>query len=621
MRDTKKWPGLRLTQGISPFGVGSIYAVNRASFVACDITCWDQRPREYEIIRLERLAAEMIGVENFRKPPHSNNLGSAKSRGLPFSRFPEYLVCESCHLIVKWNHQRENNVGAGQDIFCNCRRGRLTPIRFIAICPNGHLQDIDWHKWCHAKASNSRQVTCRNLTRLYYLVTGNSDLIDSITIECGACKARQSLRGLFSDNALLQRGIRCQGRQPWERRNQSHECDAIPIARHRGASNVYFPYVISALDIPPGSNWQEEKESIEKVKGNPNFESLINFGTPDSIDNNPIMARYIDGISASTGVPVKQVRQIVLETMLEGTSLASSGNQTWPDEQPADLRRQEWQILVGGHDRDVPQDNFISRIVPLLGSELEADPLTRQMGGLIENPVMVEKLREVRALQGYRRVSSAGQLVPPFPETGNPGWLPAIEVFGEGLFIRLNSSVLSNWEQQSTVQAQARRLALRFDSSRRSGVLHPFQPTPRFVLLHTLSHLLLRQLSFDCGYPSASLRERLYVDDEMAGILIYTSQGDSQGTLGGLVAQAESPYLVNIILRAIATAHWCSADPICREVDGQGPDSLNLAACHACALVPETSCECTNILLDRTLVVGNRVEGIPGYFSSLPLKI
>ncbi|MDV7195945.1 DUF1998 domain-containing protein [Rhodococcus kroppenstedtii] len=145
--------------------------------------------------------------------------------------------------------------------------------------------------------------------------------------------------------------------------------------------------------------------------------------------------------------------------------------------------------------------------------------------------------------------------------------------------------------------------------------------SPRFLLLHTLGHLLINELIFACGYSSASLRERLYVSSaggrEMAGLLIYTAAGDSEGTMGGLVRMARPENLRSVFAAAISNARWCSTDPICMDAGekGQGPDSCNLAACHGCALLPETSCEEFNRFLDRGVVVGTFADPAMGYFS------
>ena len=162
----------------------------------------------------------------------------------------------------------------------------------------------------------------------------------------------------------------------------------------------------------------------------------------------------------------------------------------------------------------------------------------------------------------------------------------------------------------------------RFETIRLSRGLRDRVLTPRYVMVHTFAHLLMNQLTYECGYSSASLRERLYVadtPDPVAALLIYTAAGDSEGTMGGLVRMGKPGYLEPAIYAALAGARWCSSDPVCMELgeSGQGPDSCNLAACHSCALVPETACEEFNRFLDRGLVVGTLDSPQLGFFSAL----
>ena len=183
-------------------------------------------------------------------------------------------------------------------------------------------------------------------------------------------------------------------------------------------------------------------------------------------------------------------------------------------------------------------------------------------------------------------------------------------VHGEGIFIKFNEKLLAAWECKNEVVAHVKILQSNHDACVIRYNWEPMEISPRFVLLHTLSHLLINRMVFECGYGSSSLRERLYVSTDqsapMAGVLIYTAAGDSEGTMGGLVKLAEPDKLGELMLNALGEANWCSADPLCREAaasGGQGPDSLNLAACHSCALLPETSCEHFNKFLDRVVVL------------------
>jgi hypothetical protein len=207
------------------------------------------------------------------------------------------------------------------------------------------------------------------------------------------------------------------------------------------------------------------------------------------------------------------------------------------------------------------------------------------------------------------------------PREDNEKWLPAALVFGEGIFIRFNEKPLQDWEDKEPVKKHIRDLQKREDSAARRMGRAARTITPRFVLLHTLAHLLMRRLAFECGYGSASLRERLYVatkpELKMAGILIYTASGDCEGSMGGLVRMGEPANFGRIFDAAVEDARWCSSDPVCTESGnngGQGIDGLNMAACHCCALIPETSCEHFNSLLDRSLVVSGDMDRNVAFF-------
>jgi hypothetical protein len=202
--------------------------------------------------------------------------------------------------------------------------------------------------------------------------------------------------------------------------------------------------------------------------------------------------------------------------------------------------------------------------------------------------------------------------------------LPAYVVYGEGIFIELKEERLQGWldKHGDEVHQRIATLVKKYEKVKEERKLRERPLTPRFILLHTFAHLLMNRLTFECGYSSAALRERLYVSDNpdtpMAGILIYTAAGDSEGTMGGLVRMGKPVNFEPMVRAALEAASWCSADPVCMEVGrrgGQGPDSCNLAACHNCALVPETACEEFNRFLDRGIVVGDVDNRNLGFFT------
>ncbi|MCF8014287.1 MAG: DUF1998 domain-containing protein [Chromatiaceae bacterium] len=243
----------------------------------------------------------------------------------------------------------------------------------------------------------------------------------------------------------------------------------------------------------------------------------------------------------------------------------------------------------------------------------------------IQQLVSVSRLREIRIFTGFHRVEQwfedgikpdhddaaepeTSRLVPPDLD-GRCDWLPAIELYGEGLFFTLDEALLRRWEAQDGLWRRAEQLQARFE---RTGIRlaedPPLPLTPRFILLHTLAHLLIRHLETAAGYPAASIRERLYCSsgaEPMAGVLVYVAVADVAGSLGGLAELAEPRRFLELLVAVFDHANWCSLDPVCAEHPGQGPSQLNRAACHACALVPEPSCQFSNVLLDRVFIAGD----------------
>lgn len=244
---------------------------------------------------------------------------------------------------------------------------------------------------------------------------------------------------------------------------------------------------------------------------------------------------------------------------------------------------------------------------------------------------LINKIREVRALLGFTRISPSASINgsgdPNFVSIKEPEtrWYPAYEVRGEGIFIEFNQSDMEEWIMNNPEVIERVNIINSSYADSFIGQQRPRTVTPKFVMLHTLAHLLIKQLSFECGYSIASLRERIYCSektdiDAMSGIFIYTASGDSEGTLGGLVRQGMPDSFGRIFKKSIESAKTCSNDPVCILSQGQGRDALNLAACHACALIPETGCEEYNVFLDRGLIVGTFKNKNLGFFNNYELS-
>jgi hypothetical protein len=420
---------------------------------------------------------------------------------------------------------------------------------------------------------------------------------------------------VFGKEAL--RGItRCKGWRPWlESRGDASGCDRPLKVFLRGATNLHLPVTTSVISIPPHTS--ELAEALDE-----HVEALREAWELDC-EQAAEQGRPKPDPGAFAKFRLKKLREAGLDR-----------DRTFRDEDCiADIVERITGSPVGrGQARTAPAGRRYAECLALRQGEknprgnFDARPVDPPSGWAtwIERVVKVHRLREVTALQGFRRItrdnpdveSSAGKYA---PLSRNPEkWLPAIELRGEGIFLELNLAELRAWEGRAVVAERMAPLVANFDRlAREAGWESVAPPSPRLVLVHTFAHLLIRQLTLECGYSSASLRERLYVatpqqvipggpEGEMAGCLIYTSTTDSDGSLGGLVRMGDPDRLEPVLREALRLATWCSSDPVCATVPAQGYKGLNRAACHACSLVPETSCEWSNRNLDRVLVIPPR---------------
>jgi AraC-like DNA-binding protein len=347
------------------------------------------------------------------------------------------------------------------------------------------------------------------------------------------------------------------------------------------------------LDIPPDSNWVEWGGPAGRIRQNANFTLL------ESNPETPLADALIDMIVQEENVSTAQVRMVLDERL---------GRKHIP--QPAsdaadDIQAGEWFALTSPVEKYDPRDNFIAKDVsfPDPSGHAELQSVADELHRLIGQIVLVNRLREVRVLQGFQRHTMDRIVAPDLGKREK--FLPAIEVFGEGVFIRLGETALSEWEEGEDVRRRTDILRQRLAGSMHARWLDD-EITPRLVLLHTFAHVVMRAMAFEAGYSSSSLRERIYSstgENPQAGVLVYTAAGDSEGTMGGLARLGQADRLVPILASALAAAQWCSLDPVCAESNAQGVDGLSLAACHACALVSETSCVLGNVMLDRMMLV------------------
>ena len=606
---------IRRGQLISPFGVGSLVDFRGdESLMTAGLDEWplarEGCPDDW-FVQEERLQAR-LGVSHFRLPPEFREPGQGvqyANQHIPFVRFPLWHYCPRRGAM-------EQLPLFGTRVRCPCRPDLdcysmperrhpwLIPSRFIAVCPKGHIEDFPFMQWIHRGANWDEQH------RLRLLPGRSSASLSGIRVDC-SCGKSETMTGTFNAEALHGIGHDCSGSMPWvgEIENAPGHCGEHLRVVQRGASNAYFPLTVSSIYLPL---WGEDTgRTINTILDEPRSWGILTAGLDDG---QYIQSVRCEVLAATRGVDPEELREAA-QKKLDGTLELRSAHRRSEEE----FRRQEYEALRNGRG---------SETTDLMVELRDCSKYEPALAEVLRGIGLVRKLRETRVLVGFSRIlpiedPTSPDLLPMSLEA-SLNWLPASVVYGEGIFIEFNESSLKQWATRKHVIERISSLSDRYNERRNERGMANIAIAEKYVLLHTIAHALIAQLSFDCGYGSAALRERVYCnledrDRPMQGVLIYSASGDSEGTLGGLVRQGEPHYLDAVFERAILRSRWCSSDPVCIESSGQGTDSANLAACHGCVLLPETSCETGNRLLDRGLLVGTPDMPEVGFFSGTGL--
>jgi hypothetical protein len=595
------------------------------SLMVLGLDMWEEKFRtiseldEFKVTE-ERLA-KRLGVKEFRLPPDFRDPGQGvtnPSLKIPFIRFPCWHYCTRCGHMEKvsiYDSYKPTCTGVAFGSGRSCseiaekKRQRLIPVRFISICPHGHIQDFPFMEWVHVGTQPEGQHNLR-------LRAGRSSgALSGIEITC-SCGAHKTMAGAFNEQSLTKIGVTCSGGRPWlgeeaERNNTTH-CGQHLIVVQKGASNVYFSQVRSSIYLP---QWEKsvDRRLVEVLEKNWGFLTT-------GMENGNFQRMRFELVAERNFAEDK--KELYTEKLLEAATKRISGaDSSNTDDSEEKYRKMEYDAILaeaGGEN----QDFFVSKNQANTYDDSET-------GGAISTGLtsigLLHKLRETRAFVGFSRwLPDDGKTLEAKKEFIKLGrsitWLPAMVVRGEGVFFEFSEKRLKEWVTKKEVIARAKFLSDNYNRPREAKGQKRREIKPEFVLIHTFAHLVINQFSYECGYGSSALRERIYCNlefpnDTMNGVLIYTASGDSEGSLGGLVRQGKQGNLETIVYNAIENARWCSSDPICIDSHGQGPNSCNLAACHNCSLLPETCCEESNMLLDRAMLIGTLDNPSCGYFN------
>lgn len=648
---------VRLSHILGYCAVGSVIRGPKFLVTPMDTTFWrDAHNRcAARIIPYVDQVRSALGIDRtLREPPVARLLESGQVDGscIPAMRFPAWMRCPKCKRLhcAPWRHQDP------EALFCeNCDDpAALEQVQWVFVHPDGHMADVPWHRLAHREVKHPSQKACRPQWDTPYLILEEASGTTGFTLSCNECKATVFFK---EDHRAMYGRLRC---QPWltvcpvfhgteseteesfegsnERENEDDngcsnatenaskegsdggsvnsnesadqsddekKIDVSAVVLSINDTRVHRPVNTSALVIPPESRIR---------KGSVVDRIYVSSPKRDQMDR-PMPQLVRESLYRQWANEFRSTPDAVKEAVEE----IRKGYPTYGMQfTQGRLMESEYRALTA----PIPDLSDDEDFVPIhhtdewlaLKKSVPAHSRPARIVDAVKTLVSLHHLKEILILKGFLRPcgqSGNAELVPP-DIFGTSDWLPALELYGEGIFFTLEEERLSQWERRPAVIERAAPMAERF---RASGLTFepPIIPHPRFILLHTLAHLVIRELETLAGYPAASLKERIYArtgwdrekisgKEAMAGILIYVAVPDVEGSLGGLFELARPERFLRLLSAVFDQAQWCSLDPVCSEHEGQGPNLLNRAACHACTLIPEPSCCYGNTLLDRGLV-------------------
>ncbi len=596
--------GARPSHLVTTGGVGSVVDLPGMSVVVRGTDTWGleraevvDEPRLLEKVR-QALGPQVKALRTAPWDPQDSDDPWTRT-GVPVSPFPRWLRCPRCFRLgpldppgqfelvhrsgrrpdlAKWVHATCQQQTQVRDV----RKRACLPARFLVACEAGHVDDFPYVDFVH----HGREQPCPGpkLT----MRDSASTLGPRVNVRCLECQASRNVADAAGRDGWENLPA-CRGRHPHLQRFET--CGRPLKLMVLGASNLWFGVTASALHLPQGQTTADIVGAHWELLG--------------QLPNATVVQTVIDGMDVLRGlrtVPGEEIWAVVEKLRAQGGPDA--------EEIDSDLLAAEWRLL-SHPTTDREDDDF--RAVPTVGPT--------GYGHLIEQVVLVSRLREVQALLGFTQLSAPDrrELAPRNRlslSRAAPTWVPAFEQRGEGIFLELPEQRVRDWSDAVTDHPRIAALRYAFArwSTNRARPIDQAFPVARYLLLHTLSHLLIRQVALECGYGSSSIRERLYVGtpaEPASGILLSTAASDSEGTLGGLVALGEPQHLTRLLDQAFEDARRCSSDPLCAEHVPQDPsETLHAASCHACLFASETSCEANNRWLDRAVVVDLTGDGL-----------
>lgn len=630
------------------YGPGSIMDLPNFSVMPAGLNDWDTiwkrrdhirtilEPRLLNVVRLH-LGPQVDELRPFPwQPKRSGMSNEGSDLGIPARVFPQWFRCTGCDYLgplprFSYTNTHPFRPDLAQFTHKNCpgRGGNskkksgspAVPAQHLLTCANGHLDEFPYSLWVH----RGEKCAKAELPDLKMRDANVGKSVGSVIAcaSCGQTRGMAEAQGSVGREKLPQQ---CRGRHPHLNAFDS-ECDARPALIMMGASNLWFASTQSII-VMPRTEAEEKEAFADRLRAELGVDQVKQFGNQTDVIKALASAKDIN----LTGLTDADIVAAVAE-VLAPTESDQERQEKLADWDPIDLLVPEWRYLQ--------MPSLFPQQLNSSGLMVTETPCHADLHPMIKRVVAVNQMKKVNAVLGFTRLDEMDRVndlvsrLVKLTRNGKPTWVPATEDRGEGIFLQLDLDAVANWERSilSTALWEAYRGANRRNFERRfsetAKKVDPDVrlPAPRYWLLHTLAHTLIREMAMSSGYGAASLAERIYgwasspQREAAAGLLICTTASDSEGTLGGLVALSEPERLRVLLTRALRRASRCSSDPVCAMRTPSDPeDFLHGAACHCCAFASETSCEKANRFLDRRFLLDlptTTGEAVPGFFGSV----
>ena len=597
---------LRLSQVVSTFGPGAMVDLPKHSVLVSGLDFWVKEGPTIEEPRLAATAARLLGVPTveLRTPPPEDDAASLPVPQIPAFQFPEWFLTQDLEpgLLGRGRTRllvHRKALTRGKFIDERRKARKVVPLRWVRACRKGHIGDIDWVSFVHGGPKCPK-----NASQLYLDERGTSGDLSTVFVRCDC---GQEIPMIIATNWKARSLGRCDGYRPWLGPAAGEMCDEPNRLLIRAASNSYFTQSLSVISLPERDDTVREAvasvwDILEGVDDEATLGVMLGIARVKRALAGMSTAEVVAAIEARrnpVAEPLKPVKQAELETLISAEEEM-------------------------GFDR--PEGNFYARALPEAG--WRGDAWMKP----IERVVLVHRLREVVSQIGFTRFESASVNIDGEMDLGveraalsrEVRWLPSYENRGEGIFLQFSAVELAAWKERSAVSDRSKALKQGYRLWQDEHKLSTREfPWLEYWALHSFSHLMLTAISLECGYPASSLRERVYAMPGVGfGVLLYTGTSDAEGTLGGLIEVGRR--ISGMVRSALELGVLCSNDPVCAQHSAQSDYErrfLHGAACHACLLIAETSCEQQNDFLDRALVVPTVQDGgaalFPGLFAAI----